>query len=130
MSTTTKVLLVLVLLLAAELVLWQARHRTTEELELDAREGPVAERVFALHALVHRGEPRPFTQKELTALLTSPEPLLREYGMTAKFSAGEGAALQESVLREQAPTRAMLFFFRFREMRVNQKALTAYLAGE
>ena len=130
MSTTTKLIWVLALLLVGELALWQARHRTTAELELDARDGPVAERVFALHILAHRGEAQAFTQDELGALLTSPEPLLREYGMTAKFSAGEGAALQASFAEEQDATRAMVFLFHFRRTRVNQQALAAYLAGE
>ncbi|MAE28805.1 MAG: hypothetical protein QF724_02820 [Planctomycetota bacterium] len=76
------------LVLLAELCLWWANHRTSDELRAAAAAGPARERVEATFILANRDDcaPELFDRNGLVALLRDPQdPLLSEFARSTNL---------------------------------------------
>jgi len=79
-------LLLVALIGAAQVGLYQARHRDEAALEALLEDGTAEERVYALHVLTNRGS-TPHTQRQwnrayVIELMNDPEPLVADFAFT------------------------------------------------
>ena len=75
-----------------------ARHRGLAELRTGAAEGTAEERIEALAALRQREDPASFLTLDPRILLSSGEPLLREFAFTNTFTRSSSQRLSDSDL--------------------------------
>lgn len=129
MNTTFKLLLVCVAIVGLEFTWARVAHREEAELEAAARSEDVFERMFALHVLANRGEPRVFSPEFTAELLAESDPRLREFAMTRNFGRGAAAALQREEVRLGRATWPMEFYLRFRKMHLLEKHVRGYFDG-
>ena len=105
--------LALLALVAVELGLWRAGHRTDDELRAAAGSEDPRAAAFALHVLANRGATVPLDEERVRALLRSEHAVLREYAMTWDLTRSTGEELQrawlEGVLPADERTRATFF---------------------
>lgn len=99
-------------LISVMIVGWVVGHRSEEELRKSAASGSPRERIAALHALLNRpsARPGPATDALVEDLLTSEEPLLREYALSIdvcrlseRDAQGIPRAQEAAVLGDQRP---------------------------
>ena len=126
-------MLALVATLAVELVVWQVRHRSAEELWRDFQTGASGERVEALFVLTNRDQPHGFDQRFVQELLRSEPVSVRELAMTHNLTRHSGKKAQESYLESSRPSPDEIvrcrFFLRFEERQFRRGALRRYFAA-
>lgn len=104
-------------LIAAEAILATLSYRPVEKLRSVLETGTPGERVEALFILTNRGGDLPGEMTDATALLASPEPLLREWTMTSNFTRLSSPDAQTAYLAsrpDDSETRCMRFLLSYR----------------
>jgi hypothetical protein len=89
-------------LLIMEVLAWRVVHRGEEELQQAVASGSSAEKVWAYHVQLNRGEPQRLEHSFVEDLLASEEALVRELAMTSDVRRLSGRKVQRRYLAESS----------------------------
>ncbi len=121
----------LLAVVAVEVGVWRAQHRTDAELRAAAQDVDPAVSLFALHVLANRDQTVPLQAQDVSALLASEHALVREFAMTWDGTRHAGEELQRAYLEDTddpAEVARCDFYLRHQVLRPTLARLREYLA--